>query len=304
LPPDKLASILSATSDADITITVDGEIAKISTSTGRYKIPVMDANLFPAIPDLEDSANYHEISTGVLRTLLARTTFAAEKWELTRFAVNGVLWEPLEKSVRLVATDTRRLAMTEGEAEIFGSPLPDQKSTIIPIRSLQLLERNFGDDGEKIKVVLQNNGAYFQTERAVIHTRLVEGRFPPYKNIIPSKFTTKIDLPLAAFASAVRQAAIMTDEEMRRVVFQFDPGSLLLTSKANNLGSGEVNLELPDYTGDSGNAVKIDMDPAFLTDMFRAIDGESKLSLEMTNGQRPAVFRVGADYLYIVMPLQ
>ncbi|MGL6073278.1 MAG: DNA polymerase III subunit beta [Fimbriiglobus sp.] len=301
LPPDKLASILSATADAEITISVGEESSKIRTSTGRYEIPVTDAALFPDIPNVDETSAYHEVTAGVLRTLLKRTAFAAEKRELTRFAVTGVLWEALEKTVRIVATDTRRLAMTEGPAVVHGQPLPDKKDSIIPLRAIQLLERNFSDDSELIKVVLKNNEAYFQTERAVIHTRLVEGRFPPYQNIIPSRATTKLDLPLAGFASAVKQAAIMTDDETRRVEFLFEPGSVTLTSKAAAAGSGEVKLELPDYDGAS---VKIAFDPNYLSDMFRAVDGEPTTRLEMTDGQRPAVFKIGADYLYLVMPLQ
>lgn len=303
LQPGKLISILRESSDPDVTLDTDENGTLVRTSTGRFNLPGGDTNEFPDIPAFDDGGKYHEMNAGILRTMIKRTAFAADKTEATaRWAVTGVLWEAEGKKARLVATDTRRLALTEGEADVHGA-VKDAKtqSHLVPQKAIQLLERSLADDGEAIRVVLNANEAMFQTGRALIHTRLVEGRFPPYRDIIPKKPGVTLNVPTAEFLSRVRQAAIMTDDESKRVEFKFEPGKLTLTAQggADN-GSGEVTMELPDYKGDE---VEIAFNPQYLIDMLRAVESEPTLRLEMTDGQKPAVFRLGEDYLYLVMPL-
>ncbi len=216
--------------------------------------------------------------------------------------MTGILWEAENNKVRLVATDTKRLAMTEGVAITHEKAAKDAKppSHLIPQKAMQLLERSLVDGGERIRVALSANEAMFQTERALIHTRLVEGRFPPYRDIIPKKSTIKVALTPGDFLNRVRQAAIMTDDETKRVEFSFEAGKLTLKAEGSEAGSSEVTLALPDYSGED---ISIAFDPQYLVEMLRAIDGETSLTLEMTSGEKPAVFKVGADYLYLVMPL-
>jgi DNA polymerase-3 subunit beta len=300
LPPQRLASILQETPDAEVTLDAGEEMTRIRTSTGRFELPAGVPDEFPEIPAFDETREYHEVTAGVLRTMLKRTAFAAEKRESTRYAVTGVLWEAENSTVRLVATDTRRLALTEGPAVVHGEFDPKGQSHLIPIKTINLLERNLTDDGELVKVVLRPNEALFQTERAIIHTKLVEGRFPPYRNIIPKSMAVKLTVGIPELLAHVRQAAIMTDDESRRVDFHFEPGSVTLSARGQETGSGEVKLTLPEY---NGPVVDIAFDPNFLTDMLRAVDGEPTANLEMTDGQKPAVFRIGEQYLYLVMPL-
>jgi DNA polymerase-3 subunit beta len=303
LQPNKLISILRESSDPDVTLDTDENGTLVRTSTGRFNLPGGDTNEFPDIPAFDDGGKYHEVNAGILRTMIKRTAFAADKTEATaRWAVTGVLWEAEGKKARLVATDTRRLALTEGVADIHGGTKDAKpQSHLVPQKAIQLLERSLADDGESIRVVLNANEAMFQTGRALIHTRLVEGRFPPYRDIIPKKPGVTLNVPTAEFLSRVRQAAIMTDDESKRVEFKFEPGKLTLTAEGGaDHGRGEVTMELPDYKGDE---VEIAFNPQYLIDMLRAVESEPTLRLEMTDGQKPAVFRLGEDYLYLVMPL-
>ncbi len=274
LPVTRLVSILRETSDDEITLDAGDEMTTIRLSTGRFELPGGD--------------------------VAERTAFAADKTESTRFAVTGVLWEAENKTVRLVATDTKRLALCEGPADVHGGSDPKGQSHLIPLKTIMLLERNLTDDGEMVRVALKPNEALFQTERALIHTRLVEGRFPPYRSIIPKKLDIRLQVPVADFLARVRQAAIMTDEESKRVDFHFEKGQVTLTARGPETGTGEVTLALPEY---AGPVVDIAFDPAYLVEMLRAIEGEPTATLEMTDGQKPALFRVGDQYLYLVMPL-
>jgi DNA polymerase III subunit beta len=305
LPPGKLISILRESSDATVTLDADENGTLVRTTTGKFNLPGGNPAEFPDIPAFNDGGAYHELNAGVLRTMIKRVAFAADKTEATaRWAVTGVLWEAEKGKARLVATDTRRLALCEAPAEVHGKKeSKDEKapSHLVPQKAIQLLDRSLTDDGETIRIALSANEAMFQTGRALICSKLVEGRFPPYRDIIPKKPGVTLPVPVADFLSRVRQAAIMTDDETKRVEFKFEAGQVTLNAQggADN-GSGEVKLELPDY---KGGEVEIAFNPQYLIDMLRAVDNEPTLKLEMTDGQKPAVFRLGEDYLYLVMPL-
>jgi len=179
LPPLRLASILQEATDDEVTLSAGPDSTTVKLSSGRFELPAGNPDEFPEIPGIDDAPHYHEIPAGILRTMLKRTSFAVEKRESTRFAVTGLLWQfdAEAQLLRLVATDTRRLALAEGAATGPGPAAPHGPTHLIPLKTIQLLERNLADDGELIRVVLNPNDALFQTERSVIHTKLVEGRF-------------------------------------------------------------------------------------------------------------------------------
>ena len=156
--------------------------------------------------------------------------------ESARYSMTGVLWELEESQVRLVATDGRRLALTQGTATAHGGHTTKGQSPLVPKKAMSLLERNLQPDGSTVKVCLRPNEVLFRTGRAVIYSRLVEGRFPDYRQVLPKKQTTKVPLQVPAFTAAVRQAAIMTDEESKRVVFKFTKGKLTLQAQGATTG--------------------------------------------------------------------
>jgi DNA polymerase-3 subunit beta len=220
-----------------------------------------------------------------------------------KFALTGVLWEADGKIVRLVATDTKRLAVCEGPATIYGPPDSVKAVHLVPLKTIGLLERNLVDDKELVRVGLRTNDALFQTERAMIYTSLVQGKFPPYRDIIAKtrkEAKQTVTLPVDAFLSRVRQAAIMTDEESMRVDMTFDAGKVTMQARGAKTGSSEVSLDLPEY---DGARVEIAFDPQYLIEFLRALDGEPTVSLEMSTGTRAALFKCGEDYSYLVMPL-
>jgi DNA polymerase-3 subunit beta len=303
LPITQLVQILRESPDAEISLDADETGTKVRAGTSRFEMPAYPVDEFPDIPSFDDGGRYHEITAGVLRTMIKRTSFAADKKDSTRFALSGVLWEAEGKAARLVATDSKRLAVCEGPATIYGPPETTKGSHLVPAKTMALLERNLTDDGELVRVGLRPNEALFQTERAMIYTRLVEGRYPPYRDIIgqtrKSAFV-KVPLPVGPFLARVRQAAIMTDDESKRVDMTFEPGKVTMQARGAETGSSEVELPLEDY---GGPEVKIAFDPQYLVEFLRALEGEPTVTLEMSDGTKPALFRAGDGYLYLVMPL-
>ena len=296
-PVNRLMSILRESADSEVAIDADERRCKVSTSVSEYEMPSEDPSAFPDVPTFGDS-KYHELTAGVLRTMIRRTSFAAAKQD-TKYAITGILWEVEEKKVRLVATDTRRLALAVGPTTVTGPIETKGQSHLVPVKAMNLLERTLHDDNEHIKVCLRANDVLFQTEKATICSRLLEGRYPPYRDIIPKKATAKIPLPVEGFLSAVRQAAIMADEESKRVMFNFAPGKLTLQAQGAATGKSKVEMNL-DY---NGAAIGINFDPNFLVEMLKVLDSSEVIQLDLVDSQKPALFRAGEDYLYLVMPL-
>ena len=303
LAVSQLTQILRETQDADVTIEANDDGAKVKIGTSRFEMPGYPVAEFPDLPTFDDGGRYHEITAGDLRKMIRRTSFAADKKDSTRFALSGVLWEAEGKTARLVATDSKRLAVCEGNATLHGPAEATKGSHLVPAKAMTLLERNLTDDGELVRVALRPNEAMFQTERAMIYTRLVEGRYPPYRDIIGQtrkQANLKISLPVESFLSRVRQAAIMTDDESKRVDLTLGPGKITMKARGAETGSSEVEMTLPEYDGAEVNNA---FDPQYVIEFLRAIDGEPSVLLEMSDGSKPALFKCGDTYQYLVMPL-
>jgi DNA polymerase-3 subunit beta len=192
------------------------------------------------------------------------------------------------------------LALATGPAtQVGGHATAGGQSHIVPTKAMALLERNLHDDAEMIRVSLRPNEVLFKTERATIYSRLVEGRFPPYKEIMPKKAQARIPLPVTPFMTAIRQAAIMTDDESKRVAFNFAKGKLTLAAQGAATGRSKVETTL-EY---EGTPIDINFDPQYLVDMLKVLDPGDPLTLDLIDGSKPALFKSGTDYQYLVMPL-
>jgi DNA polymerase-3 subunit beta len=232
--------------------------------------------------------------------MIRRTVFATAD-ETARYSMTGVLWELDGDRARLVATDGRRLALAEGVATAVGGHSTRGQTPVVPTKAMGLLERSLQDDPEEtVKVCLRPNEVLFRTGRAVIYSRLVEGRFPDYRQVIPKKSAVTVPLKAAEFQAAVRQAAIMTDNDNRRVTFKFAREKLTLLAQGATAGRSKVEMPLDGY---DGKPVDINFNPEYLIDMLKVLPPDEGLSVDLTDAASPALFRYGETYSYLVMPL-
>jgi DNA polymerase III subunit beta len=299
LPTSRVVSILRESTDEELTVEANIESCVIKGERNEFEMPGEDPAAFPDIPSFAEE-KYHELTAGVLRDMIRRVIFAAASAEHSRFgATTGVLWELEGDKATLVATDGRRLALCHGAAQAHGGHSTKGQTAVVPVKAMSLLERNLTEPDETIKISIRPNEVLMKTERAMIYSRLVEGRFPNYRQVLPAKHAAKVPLTIGPFLSAVRQAAIMTDEESKRVTFQF--AKKKLTLQARGMESGRSRVEMPlDY---DGKALEISFDPKFLIDMLRVLEPDTALTLELTDNTTPAVFRHEPNYLYVVVPL-
>ena len=297
LPAARLLAILRESQDEEMAIEVDANACVVRGEHVEFEMPSEEPSNFPDLPVFADD-KYHELEAGVLREMIRRTVFAAAD-DVGRYSMTGVLWELDEEHARLVATDGRRLALAQGPAKANGGHATKGMLPVVPTKAMSLLERNLTDDKEMVQVSMRTNEVLFRTGRAVIYSRLVEGRFPDYRQVLPKKQAAKVPLQVPSFTAAVRQAAIMTDDESKRVVFKFGKGKVTLQAQGATTGRSKVELPVEF----EGKSLDISFNPAFLIDMLRILPLDAELVLEMIDGNSPALFKSGPAYSYLVMPL-
>lgn len=297
----QLAQILRECDDPTVTINSGPDGTSVRVGSSRFDLPAWSPAEYPALPEAPPGGGYHEIAAGSLRSLIRRVGFAIGK-ETTRFALQGVLWEADGRDLRLVATDSRILAVSEAPATFHGKA-PGKAAHVVPKRAIALLEKHLTDDGEMVRVSLAGNEATFRTERATVYTRLIDGRFPPYRDIMgQAKRLARhtITLPTQSFLGRVRQAAVMAKDETCRVDVSFEPQRAVLRSRGKDIGSSEVEMTLPEH---DGAAASFAADPEYLSDLLRSFDQGRSATLEMADGDKPLLFRDGDAHQVVLMPM-
>lgn len=301
-PVSRLVDILRASNDDELSIEADERRCRVNSSSSEYEMPSEDPKEFPDIAVFNDK-NYYEVSAGALRKMIQQTVFAAGK-DNTKFAMTGVLWE-MDQSINLVATDTKRLALATGQMSVVNDAGQNKnKTSLVPTKAMMLLDRMIaeGKDEQLIQICMRQNDVLFRSERSEIYSRLVEGRYPPYQSIIQDtikKAKIKIVLPVSEFLSSIRQAAIMTDSESVRVSFDFGSGKLKMQSQGATKGKSKVEMPI-EYKGE---VVSINFDPQYLIEMLKIVDESNPLTLDLIDGNKPALFHNGENYSYLLMPL-
>jgi DNA polymerase-3 subunit beta len=296
LPAARLLSILRELTDeaADIEVTQDS--IRIRSGRSDFKLSAEDPAEYPAVPTAEGSDSF-SIESVKLRKMVRRTAFATDV-ESTRYALGGLQMEVIGDDATLAATDSRRLAVVRSKT-CDGSAPEGGKPPVIPTKAMSLLERNIPDDDTPTKITVRDNDVLFECGTTTIYSRLVEGRFPQYRDVIPAESRIEIELIVGMFYAAIRQAQIVTDEESRGVDFTFNDGTLTLNSTAADVGQSQIEVPIA-YDGES---LTITFDPRYIADFLKVLDQESSVTLKLTDGESAAVFTTGEDYTYVIMPL-
>jgi DNA polymerase-3 subunit beta len=298
LPVGRFGSILRESSDATFRIESSGEGTTIRGERSQFKLPSENPLDFPPISEFGETS-YYELSGRLFRELIRRTIFATDN-ESSRYALGGVKLEWQNNLLTAVGTDGRRLAKMEGPAQAVGQPAPFGDVTVVPTRAMQLLERALAEDGSEVQLAVQQNDILVRNPRAVIYSRLLEGRYPRWRDVFPQRASSlKLELAVGPLYSAVRQAAIVTSEESRGIDFTFGEGSLVLSGQTAEVGQSRVELPIA-YDGAS---IGITLDPRFVVDFLKVLEPEKTFTLDLQDSDAAAVFTTDDGYGYVVMPL-
>ncbi len=296
LPAVRVNSILRELQDDAVDLEVSDGALWIRSGHSEFRLSVEDPAEFPPVAGFEEE-RYHVVPGRVFREAIRRTAFATDI-ESTRYALGGVLLELDKDSMTLAATDSRRLAVVKVACRAQGLERPENPSPVIPTKALSLIEKSIVDDGE-VFIAVHANDVLVKCGNSTTYSRLVEGRFPKYRDVIPAQSKVNIDLVVSPFFSAVRQAQIVTNEESRGVDFSFAKGLLTLNSQAADIGQSKVELPIS-YDGEE---LSITFDPRFVAEFLRVLEPEKQVRLDLIDAESAAVFRTEDAYTYVIMPL-
>ncbi|MCH2139211.1 MAG: DNA polymerase III subunit beta [Phycisphaerales bacterium] len=298
IPADKLTQIVRECTDPTVTLEADGHALHIRGDDSRFKVFGFDPQEAPPEAHFDDEGVDCTMDAGTLATTVARSLFAAAA-EHTRYAINGVLYHREGKRLRMVATDGRRLAVAVADC---GSG-DGETSCIIPAKALGLLRRLSKDPDAGVRISVGESRIAFRvdsaTAPATLVSSLVEGRFPPFEDVIPKEQDKKLTCDREQLRSAIRRASLLTTEESRSVRMQFESKQLTLSSHAPEMGEAEVTIEVKGYEGD---AMEIGFNPAYIADALKVIDDDD-ITLELKASNKPGLLRAGRDFTYVLMPV-
>ena len=295
LPADRVGAILKELASEKVTLTVDDSGAVLETEDSRFAIMGDNPAAFPAIPDFSKDGTI-ELEGPKLSKMIQRTIFATAR-EAARYALNGVLWEIDGKEFRLVATDGHRLALAKGECK--GSKSAGRISAIVPTKAMHLVERSI-QEAKVVDAQIGEKQLLVRAGNVVIYSRLIDGHFPKYEDVIPKDSDKKAKMATGALLSAVRRVSLLTNEESRGVKLRFSAKELVLSSRAPEMGEAKVTMSA-EFEG-SDEEFEVAFNPFFMIDVLKIIETD-ELTLQMKSANKPGLIRAGSQYVYVIMPV-
>lgn len=294
----RVGNILREASDETLSLETSENTLDIQGGHSEFHLPLANPDEFPSVVEFAEDS-YFEVSARLFKELVKRTIFATDN-ESTRYQLGGVLFEMDGDQITTVATDGRRLACMNGKGTSIGGFKNSGMSTIVPTKTLNLMDRSISEKDDMVHIAARSNDILIRTNRCTIYSRLVEGRYPNWRQVIPSRENkTRIEGIAGPFLAAIRQASIVADPESRGVEFVFGNGTLVVAAKTADVGQSRIEMPIA-YMGDE---VKITMDYRFVSDFFKALDLEKPFAIEVRSNAEPAMFSTDDGYTYVVMPM-
>jgi DNA polymerase-3 subunit beta len=297
LEAERLAAIVRESAEDVLVLEASDTTCEIRGADSHFKIYGQDPKQYPKVPSFGQARADLTISLEQLQMGIEQCLFATAK-ESSRYAINGVLWEVKGKKLVLVATDGRRLAQCRVDLQQAPAGEAAEKKVIIPARTMGLLQKIGPREKETVAVKLVDNQVLLSCANVVISSNLVEGNFPKYEDIIPADYDKKLTLPTEGALSGVRRAALLTSEESKGIKLSLSREAMVFSGSSPEAGAAEISMPV-EY---GGEPVEIGFNPQFLTDALRVIRTPD-FELELGQPDRPGVVKSGADFLYVLMPI-
>ena len=299
IPAKKLSEIARELPPSPVKIAAAGE-QRITLDCGRshFKILGLPRDEFPSFPVVRFDDSWR-IRSRELQKLIAHTSFAVSTEE-SRPILNGVLWELKADSMRMVATNGHRLAKMEVPIKLTGAPAAD---LIVPPKALEQIRRLFPAD-EELEIARGDNHLGFRSPFTSVFTRLIEGPYPNYDQVIPKDNDRIVIADKIALTSALKRMSVIASDQTHRIRLSFNSGMLRFSVQTPDLGEATDELAVR-YTGDQ---LDIGFNASYLLEILRYIPTEEvKLTFkapERAATVEPEGWTDQATYLCLVMPLR
>jgi len=297
VPAKKISDIVRELPDEEVIISVKkNNVIQIEAGKVFYRIMGLASDDFPQLPSFSsENKEKIEIPQNELKALLTMTAFAASNEE-SRYVLNGILFIAKEGKLKLVATDGRRLALAEKEVKIVQGDLW-QKGIILPIKAVKELNRLLNEEGE-VQIYLIDNQIAFVVEDSIIISRLIEGDFPDYEQVIPSESSKIVKLNKEQIFSATKRVSLLSSPASALIKLNLQKDKMLISSETPDLGEAKEDIEV-EYKGEE---ITIGFNPNYMLDMFRSIPF-TDLILGLTDGEKPGIFNAN-NFTCVLMPMQ
>jgi DNA polymerase-3 subunit beta len=304
LPVKRLATIVRELPNVDVSFdsTATHQV-KIASGGSNFRIMGIGAEEFPKLPDSGDDKNFL-LEQGELATMLSNVAYAQSTDE-TRYILNGVYFNFKDGKLALVATDGRRLALVSKELAV---PAGSAGAIILPAKTVAELLRLLGK-GEKLKIAFNERRAAFQietgkdasglTDSIYLFSKVVEGNYPNYQQVIPKETHQRIKLERELFLQCVHRAALVTSEKSNSVKIKLSANLLEITASSPDFGESHESMAIS-Y---SGPDLQVAFNPQFVMDPLRALT-KDEVFFELKDEVSPGVFKTLESFVCVIMPVR
>jgi len=294
VPGARLLSVIREVDEDEVTLAEEDGSLTITTGQSHFRIRSEEIEGFVDLPYFPDDGGAG-LPGELLRRMIRRTVFATAK-EAGRYALHGVLFHMDGKDLELVATDGRRLARA---TQVLDKPVNRDMRVIVGPKGLSLLDRVMGAEPGDVSVALEERQVLFRIGGTLVISRLIDGTFPAYEDVIPASSKTGFQVTVADLAAALRRASLLTTRDAQSVQFDIDTQQLTIRSRAPEVGEARVDVGIA-Y---DGPAQHLGFNPGFISEALKVMDAEAEVRFEFTDGKSPGRLSDAEDYVYVVMPI-
>lgn len=297
IPAKKIFDIIRELPDKDIALKVtENNLITITCEKSIFKINGLSKDEYPLLPKIkgEDGVNIPQAS---LQDMIKKVIFSVSTDE-TRYVLNGVLIFLENDKIRMVSTDGHRLSFFE---QTLKTSTMQKINHIVPAKAFQELMKILSVEGE-LNIQLNENQIIFSTPSIILMSRLIEGQFPNYEQVIPKNSDKKIICNTEQFMSATRRVALMASDKSNSVKFAFGKDHILISANTPEVGEAQEEIEI-NYSGEN---LTVAYNAKYILDVMKNI-GTSEFSLELTSNLNPGIFKPLNDnilYLCVIMPMR
>ena len=301
----KLLDILRTMPD-DGQVTVSHNARKLSLSAGksRFTLQTLSAESYPTATLVEAGLVQFSLPQATLKHLFNQVFYAMAQQDI-RFYLNGLLVVVDGQHITVVATDAHRLAVATRACESLTSEQP-HREVILPRKAVMELQRLLADTDELVSIEVAVNQARFQfiddKEAAIeLVTKLVEGKFPDWRRVIPQNHQRRVTIGRDSFTRALNRVAILTGEKFRAVQFKLSPGALKIQAQNSDQEEATDELEV-DY---SDEELDVGFNVSYLLDCLNNLKSEQVVLHFGESGSSALLTVPGIDgFQYVVMPVR
>ncbi|MEA2425949.1 MAG: polymerase subunit beta [Thermoleophilaceae bacterium] len=299
LPGRLLLDVVRSLPNDDLSLTYNSQRQDVEVSSGsaRFQLRTLPAEDFPKLPTAEGAAASLTVPAPAFIETVNRVGRAASRDE-ARPHLTGVLVHAGGTELRMVATDSYRLAVKETKLD---SALDGELEVNVPVRALQELTRVAAADGaEQIEVAALENQVVFTAGDVTLSSRLIEGRFPNYKQLLPETYEHELRMSRAELLDVVKRISLLAQKNAP-LRMKFEDGSLEVSAETPDIGEARESIPAPF----KGETLEIGFNPEFFQDGLDSAETE-ELILKLISPHRPGLIQSGDEggFIYLVMPVR